>query len=105
MRTTYYEISYDDGQKEFQKVEIGDIVVCLYQTNHYGIPFKVLDKCVETQVTLINGIETEREETRKYVVVTYAGVPEEAYNCFRKTTFDEGYFCTLKHWLEVQRQK
>ena len=87
--------------REWDHVEIGDIIVCIIDGYAYGLPFEVDDICIEEQATIINDRIVDRTVTRKYIMTKMLGLGDQS-KYFRSFQLEKGGFVSLERWIEFQ---
>lgn len=102
MKNRNYELSRDEEVREWNRVEIGDVVVCIIGNSSYGVPFEVTDKCVEENAIIINDKIVHRMPNRKYIEVRHLGLTDENSKYFYSLTLEKGTFVSLKSWIAFQ---
>lgn len=95
------ELTRSEIDREWDHVEIGDIIVCIADGYAYGLPFEVDDICIEEQATIINDKIVERTVTRKYIMTKMLGLGDQS-KYFKSFQLEKGCFVSLEKWIEFQ---
>ena len=95
------ELTRSEIDREWDHVEIGDIIVCIADGYAYGLPFEVDDICIEEQATIVNNKIVDRTVTGMYIMTKMLGVGDQS-KYFKRFKLEKGCFVSLKKWIEFQ---
>lgn len=95
------ELTSSEINREWDHVEIGDIIVSIADGYLYGLPFEVDDICIEEQATIVNDKIVGRTVTRKYIMTKMLGLGDQS-KYFKSFQLEKGNFVSLEKWIEFQ---